>query len=761
MKFQNKKSEEISVYIENQEYIANTYVLRCFTVMLIVFTITFVLNLLDIFIIEKSLMLKAYVPVAVVFFTVLGVFRFVSDYSWIKKYLMLSGFVLVYTIAGVYITYHVVLVSLFPFLFATLYSSKRVIGFVYILMLISTAIVVYGGYFYGLCDANMALLTSTKLQEYVKDGNFLVTQINSNPYISLLIFFVLPRCLIYTAFVFVCNSIITIVSGSLEKAKLTTELEKAKVEAEKANHAKSRFLARMSHEIRTPINAVLGMNEMILRESKEEQIKKYASDVKESSAMLLNIINEILDSSKIESGKMELVFNNYEMGSLLNDLYNMISVKAREKKLELVFDIDPIIPNGYYGDDKRIKQILINLLTNAVKYTERGTIWLKLSCTIEGDNAILHYTVKDTGIGIKTEDVEKIYDEFQRIDISRNKYIEGTGLGMNIVQQFLKLMGSELQIQSEYEKGSEFSFSLSQRIVSAENLGDFRERICKAAQDTEYRTSYVAPAAKILVVDDYQMNLKVFKALLKQTRMQIFEAESGRQCLEMVRAEKFDMIFLDHMMPEMDGIETLHAIRSERLCDNVPIIMLTANAIVGDKEKYLKEGFDDFITKPIMPSRLDKMVLKYLSENLVSLESDEAEDNNVVEVCEPSVNRFGNAMLNRMCERLPEMDCGMGMTTCGGDEEFYLELLHDFIMLPIKDELTRYFKEGNYKNYCIRIHGFKNSAYSVGAKELGNLSYEMEKLTKEGLPTEIETLQVRLFAQFDKICEVYKAVTGI
>ena len=460
----------------------------------------------------------------------------------------------------------------------------------------------------------MALLTAGRLQDYVLDGTFILTQVNPDPHITLMLYFVLPRCLIYVAFMAVCSSIFKVVSGSLEKAKLTDELEKAKIEAENANLAKSQFLAKMSHEIRTPLNAVLGMNELILQSSEEKNIQEYAIDVKNSSLMLLNIINDILDSSKIESGMMELVPAEYELGGILNDLYNMTAFKAKEKELELIFDVDISMPRAFYGDDKRIRQVLLNLLTNAVKYTNKGKIILQLTYKNLGEYGALRFSVVDTGIGIKEEDIGKIYDAFQRFDISRNRNVEGTGLGMNIARQFLKMMGSELKIQSEYGKGSKFSFELIQKIVDSKPLGDFRE---KTKQVVEKNFDFTAPDARILVVDDNRMNLKVFHGILKQTQLQMVEAISGMECLEQLRQQTFHLVFLDHMMPEMDGIETLRCIQEEKLCEGIPIIMCTANAILGDRERYLEEGFHDFLTKPILPEQLDAMLRQYLPDHLI------------------------------------------------------------------------------------------------------------------------------------------------
>lgn len=614
---ENKKNNDISTFFTDQECTANKYVLKCYNATMIIYTIAFILNVLNIFVIDQKLMLMGYIPALIIYLIVSCMVKRISLSDPKVKYFLLLTVEAVHTIMGVTITYHVILVTIIPLLYATLYSSGKVMKYIYVLTVISTFITVFGGYYYGLCDANMALLTTDTMDSYIVDGKFALTEINNNPLVTLTLFFVVPRCLIYVAFAYVCDSLIKIVSGSVKMAKLTAELETAKEEAEKANMAKTQFLARMSHEIRTPVNAVMGMNEMILRESNEPEIKKYASDVKDSSIALLGIINEILDSSKIESGMMELVDGNYHTGSLFNDLYNMINVKAKEKDLELVFDIEPTLPRELYGDDKRIRQVLVNLLTNGVKYTNQGTVTLKVSCKLEADNAVINYSVKDTGIGIKKENIATINEAFKRFDISRNRNVEGTGLGMNIASQFIKLMGSELKIESEYEKGSEFSFTIVQKIVNREPLGDFRKRQDKVNEREGHKISFTAPQAKVLVVDDNRLNLKVFKHLLKQTQIQIYEAGSGRQCLSMLREQHFDIVFLDHMMPEMDGIETFEIIKSEKLCENVPVIMLTANAIMGDREKYISLGFNDFLSKPIIIEKLEQMILDYLPKKLI------------------------------------------------------------------------------------------------------------------------------------------------
>ncbi len=740
--------QDISTYINNQEYIANNYVMKCFTVTIIMLSIVFVLNILGIFVVQQQLMSLAYFPSLIIYLIVLFISKKVDMSDGKIKYFILFSAVLVFTNIGIFITYHVVLLSLLPFLYATLYSSKRIMRYVYCLTVLSTIIIVYGGYYFGLCDANMTLLTTGKMYEYISQGKFILDEVNSNPSVNLMLFFVVPRCLTYVAFVAVGESIFSIVSRSLERARLTEELEHAKNEAERANKAKTQFLARMSHEIRTPINAIIGMNEMIIAESDSDQIQDYAYDVKSSSAMLLSIINEILDSTKIESGMMEIIPVKYRIASMLNDLYNIISVKANEKELKLEFDIDSNIPREYVGDDKRIRQVLINILNNAVKYTEKGSVTLKLTCVMEGDKAILKYSVRDTGMGIRAEDIGKIYDAFQRLDISKNKNVEGSGLGMNITQQILKLMDSELSIQSEYGKGSDFSFEIVQKVVDKEPLGDFRNRIENVDKYKSTRIKFSAPDARILVVDDQEMNLKVFVNLVKNTGMQVDEAMSGRECLNLLEKKKYDIVFLDHMMPEMDGIETLKHIKSKRLCEDTPIIMLTANAMTDDRNLYVKEGFDDFFLKPILPEKLDKMIIQYLPEELVHINNMEAMKEKDEEVIDEMNSEDG-------IDNIKIIDMNKAMTYCCGDKTFFRQMLKEFVQMPIKEQLNEFFEKNDHKNYSIKVHSFKNSSYTIGATEIGDIAFKLEQLTKNGFSESVPGLQEEMFVKYDAVCRLY------
>ncbi len=735
-----ENKDDFEVYLENRESIANQYVMKCFFITMVIYVVSFILNYLDIFVVDQKVMESGFYPSLIIYFIISFISKRVPLSNEKVKYFILFSVMVVYTIMGVTITYHVVLASLLPFLYATLYSSPKVMRFVYVLTVISTLISVYGGYYWGLCDANMALLTTGRLQGYVENGQFTLTTVNTNPFVTLLLFYVTPRWLIYLAFVFVCNNILRIVSGSIEKARLTDELEKAKTEAEKANLAKSKFLARMSHEIRTPINAVMGMNEMILRESNEPDIRKYAKDVKDSSVILLNIVNEILDSSKIESGMMELVPVNYKLGHLLNDLYNMVNVKAMEKKLKLVFDVDMQMPNGFYGDDKRLRQILMNLLSNAVKYTNQGQITLKVSCDVKGDMAILHYSVIDSGIGIKEEDVDKIYEEFKRIDLGRNRNIEGTGLGINIAQQFLKLMGSELNIKSEYEKGSEFYFDIEQRITEKQSLEEYRQKCVNESSTSSDKIMFCAPQAKVLVVDDVEMNRCVFKSLLKPTHMQIFEAESGEACLQMLRKQSFDIVFLDHMMPEMDGIETKHRINEEKYCQNTPIVMLTANASLTDKEIYIREGFDDFLSKPILMNQLEQMLLKWLPQDLIQEGNAEEIEYEEQEVSLPKLEDFNFEYAKFLVQK----------------EDLVYRFLVDFgaALEPIEKKLNTLYEqveqEEGLSAYRTQVHALKSTAATVGALLLSQTARLLEKAAIDGDIERIKSLHPILTEEIRK-----------
>ena len=419
-----------------------------------------------------------------------------------------------------------------------------------------------------------------------------------------------------------------------ELRKVNEELEEANVRLASASEAKTTFLANMSHEIRTPINAVLGMDEMIIRECQDKQILEYANDIDSAGHQLLSLVNDILDFSKIESGKMELHPVEFELFSIMNDCYNMIFMRAKRKELEFIIENDPDIPAFLYGDEVRIRQIIMNLLTNAVKYTKDGQVKLRFDHEkIDDDNINLIISVKDTGIGISEENQKYLFDSFKRIDEKNNRNIEGTGLGLTITKKFTDMMGGTITVDSVLYEGSTFTVTIPQKIADKGTVGKFDERFKRRGEggghsekdekEAEKREKFTAPYARILVVDDVKMNLNVVRLLLKNTEIQIDLAASGDECLKYTLMKSYDLILMDHMMPIMDGIEALHRIReqAEGLNVDTPVVALTANALVGAQEMYLEEGFVSYLSKPVKSADLEECILRHLPEDKIVRES--------------------------------------------------------------------------------------------------------------------------------------------
>ena len=508
-------------------------------------------------------------------------------------------------------------------------------------------------------------------------------------------------------------------------------------EVVRANEAKSQFLANMSHEIRTPINGILGMDSVLLKECHDENLREYAKNIQSAGQSLLSIINDILDISKIESGKMEILTIRYQLFSVLNDCYNLTKIKLQNKPVSFIMQINEKLPSWLYGDEVRIRQIINNFLSNAVKYTKEGNITFELDFEEKTDEQILLViTVRDTGIGIKEEDLGKLFESFTRIEEKRNRNIEGTGLGLNLTKNLVNLMGGEVFAESTYGKGSCFTAKIPQKIADAKPMGDFGKRYQQyLSTSDDDKLSFLAPDAKILVVDDVTMNLKVVEGLLKATKIQIDTAVSGSECLECVKTTPYQMIFLDHMMPEMDGLETLEHMKN--LADNpnaqTPVIMLTANAIVGAKEEYIEAGFTDYLTKPIRETELLEMILKYLPEELVCENGGQGieKSQDAQDMEQPEVGGEGAEPLQRL-EQLEGLDVKTGLTYCMNEEDFYIEMLQEFLQADKASQLKHFLAEEDWDNYRTTVHALKSTSLTIGAAHLSGEAKALEMAAKEG-----------------------------
>ena len=522
-----------------------------------------------------------------------------------------------------------------------------------------------------------------------------------------------------------------------------------KESADSANRAKSDFLAQMSHEIRTPINAVIGMDEMILRETTDPDIRDYARDIKSASKTLLSLVNGVLDFSKIESGKMEIDPTDYRIEEMIDALVNMIEDRAEKKYLEFHLEIDGNIPRVLHGDDMRIEQVITNLLTNAVKYSEQGSVTLKMDCErIENGECTLYVEVRDTGIGIKKEDMGRLFESFQRLDERKNRNIEGTGLGMAIVQGILEMMDSKIEVQSDYGKGSTFSFRLKQGVVDPEPIGEYRRHREEMVESDETRSLRVLNA-NVLVVDDNDMNLKVAKGLMKRLNLVPDTVNSGKKAIDMINNKHYDIILMDHMMPVLDGIETLKILRENRLVDDsTPVIALTANAIAGAREMYLNEGFSDYMSKPIIPKQLENILVQYLPEGscmFVDLSEDDERD--------------GKDSLAEALEK-KGFNVKAALTYCMNDEEFFVELLNTFVESePEKREsITKFYNDKNWADYSTYVHALKSSAKTIGADKLSKMALDQENASKaKNVPIIISGYD-SMMEEYAKVVEMLKAV---
>ncbi|MDR2669871.1 MAG: transporter substrate-binding domain-containing protein [Desulfovibrio sp.] len=544
--------------------------------------------------------------------------------------------------------------------------------------------------------------------------------------------------------------------------------------AEQAVKAKGDFLARMSHEIRTPMNAIIGLSELVQRElvqrkavqgepaQREPGISKaleYIAGIKNAGASLLTIINDILDFSKIESGNLPIHPAHYETASLLNDVLTIIRVKTAETPLELISDASSDIPRAMIGDAGRIKQILLNLLSNAVKYTKKGFIKFSVSGELQAEDRIrLTFTVEDSGIGIKDEDLPKLFGEFMRVDEKRNSRIEGTGLGLVIARNLCRAMGGDITVQSEYGKGSVFTAALEQIVVDGAPMGDMADTAAVRAETQ--RVAFTAPEASVLVVDDFPSNLMVAEGLLAPYRMRVSTCLNGREAVELLRVRSFDLVLMDHMMPEMDGVEAVGIIRAmpgER-CRTMPVVALTANAVSGMREMFLENGFNDFLSKPIETAKLDALLQKWIP---AGKRRDAVED-------DEKVSAFDTSPAIELPE-IAGVDVAAGTARIGGSQRRYLNLLEIFCRdVQAGFALLETVPDADgMRTFTTLVHALKSALAGIGADALSRRAASLETAGREadlpairdGLPPFRQELAA-LTARIDEITAAARSGGG-
>lgn len=491
--------------------------------------------------------------------------------------------------------------------------------------------------------------------------------------------------------------------------------------AQTASQAKTEFLTNISHEIRTPINAILGYNEMVLRDTEKNEVAQYCVNIQSAGKTLLSMISDMMDYSEMETGSIKIEETNYSTASMISDIMTCGKYYAEKKDIEIRVDIDSNIPKMLHGDSTRITRIFNNLLSNSVKYTDFGHIDVAIKWEQKSDfTGWLNAEVTDTGIGLRNEDIERITSAFQRADKKRNQHIQGLGLGLTIVTKLLSMMGSNLSIKSEYGKGTSISFRLMQGIVDPTPMGNMDNLIC-IYEKNALRPGFTAPEARLLAVDDNSMNLELYRASLKDTKIQIDTAMNGIEALELISRYKYDLIILDHMMPLMDGMETLKTIKKQNLCQGVPILVITANAVPGEKSVYLNAGFDDYLSKPVSSRQLLEAVRKHLPDNLIRPDTGSASFD------------YEEISENGAIERLSAfLDIKSAMQFCCNSEELYLQIVNTYVNENRLEDIRKYSEERDFDNYRIQVHALKSGSRTIGAGELSDHALALEMAAKSG-----------------------------
>lgn len=536
----------------------------------------------------------------------------------------------------------------------------------------------------------------------------------------------------------------TLKSTMNELRSTRDEAEEAMAVAQSASQAKTDFLSTMSHEIRTPINAILGYNEMVQRDTQDPAITQYSANIRSAGKALLSMISDMMDYTEMETGSFHIEETNYSAASMLSDITTCGRYYAEKKDIELRVSFDPDIPKTLAGDSMRITRIFSNLLSNAVKYTDSGWVEISVKWEVQDEQTgCLCAHVRDTGIGMKEEDIARISSSFLRLDKKRNQNIQGIGLGLTIVTRLLSLMGSSLEVSSEYGRGTTMSFRIKQGVIDPAPLGNVAP-LTEGVDRERTVAGFTAPDARILAVDDNTMNLELYKGSLKDTRAHIDTAVNGVEALELISRNSYDLIILDHMMPVMDGMETLKTIKKQDLCPGVPIIVITANAVSGEKSSYLNAGFDDYLSKPVSSRQLWEAVRKHLPERLICT----AEKAQSAQSC-------GKGVMGRLAEFL---DTTSALQYCCESEELYLQILGTYLEEDKTELIKQYFGSMDEDNYRIQIHALKSTSRTIGATALSDEALALENAAKSGDIEYITGNTERVLTDYNAVLEQIRAV---
>lgn len=596
---------------------------------------------------------------------------------------------------------------------------------------------------------------------------------------------------------FLCVGLMCLlVLAIVENVRKLFYMEREKQRAILANESKGKFLANMSHEIRTPINTVIGMNEMILRENKDSAIREYAANIESASKTLMSLVNDVLDFSKMESGSLDIDNNSYYLSSLLNDTIHVLQARAEKKHLQVRLNVDEALPSILEGDEVRIRKVLNQLFSNSIKFTQDGSITFSTQGEWNGDGTFcLVFSVADTGIGIREEELAKLYHSFVKLEEDGYRTVQGTGLGLNLAKRFVEQMHGDIRVQSVYGAGTIFTVRIPQEIKDAQPIGDLQQAYEREQQELAKPREFLkAPDAHVLSVDDNEMNLAVVRGLLKRTDIQLDTVLDGRECMDCTRKIKYDLIFMDHMMPEPDGISTLHRLRAEEGNPNrnTPVVVLTANAVAGSREEYLQAGFDEYLSKPIVVEKLEQMLQKYLPKEKVFFEKEQipeiSEETGWEEIFkdmpgpgqavadmeeeterateDSSAARAEERKENSSAEELPGktdnlaagkklIDKSVGLPYCGNDEEMYQEILQAYYEQgqEYHKKLPKLYEEKDWSNYGIIVHAIKSTSLTIGAAGLSEQAKQQEFAAKDN---NIEELR----AHWEKFYHDYTNVLG-